>query len=154
MGATISDITIRPVCSNGAPDALRAAMSAQNAEEYAVAPRGATARMSIRALPEPKLASAARDDCLRQLDLEYENLRAALTWFVERRAPTEACRLVGALCLFWVFDERVSEGRRWVQRCLEMPTAHEVATARAKALQTAGHLAWVQGDHRSARRTQ
>ena len=108
--------------------------------------------LALAEAAEPKLASAARDDSLRQLDLEYENLRAALTWLVERGATAEACRLVGALCLFWQFDERVSEGRRWVQRCLEMPTAHEAATARAKALQTAGHLAWVQGDHRSARR--
>jgi len=101
---------------------------------------------------EPRLASGARDDCLRQLDLEYENLRAALTWLVEKGSAAQACRLVGALCLFWVFDERVGDGRRWVERCLDISSAHEVGMARAKALQTAGHLAWVQGDNNSARR--
>ena len=101
---------------------------------------------------EPYLSSAARDQWVRQLDLDYENLRSALAWFIEHGAGPEACRLAGALRMFWAFDGRVSEGRQWAERSLSAIPSGESPVERLKALQSGGHTAWLQGDNHSARR--
>src|SRR5439155_17981276 len=71
-------------------------------------PPSSTRRMS----PSRKLMAAlcvlSRHGSRR---LDYENLRSALACLLERRVGPQACRLVGALRLFWAFEERVSDGR-------------------------------------------
>jgi tetratricopeptide (TPR) repeat protein len=100
---------------------------------------------------EPHLASATRDMWLRRLEADYENLRTCLGRLLDQHQGRLACRLAGALRFFWYFQGGVSEGRRWLERALECADAATPSTDRAKALSSAGHLAWLQGDQDSAR---
>ena len=54
-----------------------------------------------------------------RLEREHDNMRAALTWALERKEVEVALRLGGALWWFWWLRGHYSEGRRWLD---EAPT--------------------------------
>lgn len=88
---------------------------------------------------------------LARLDAEHDNLRAAL----DRRAGSPidmeaVLRVAGAVWWFWLMRGHVREGRAWLADLLAAAPPKRTAT-RAKALSTAGRLALVQGDYRTAR---
>jgi predicted ATPase len=103
---------------------------------------------------------------LDQLDLEHDNLRAALDWSLGAsevggdgaqadRSAVAGLRLAGSLWLFWYLRSSRTEGRAWLERTLEAarpvpnPTDPaelaardpELAAARSKALAGVGWLA-------------
>jgi tetratricopeptide (TPR) repeat protein len=87
---------------------------------------------------------------LDRLEVEHDNLRAALTWSLTRGDGEVALRLAAALPRFWELRGHISEGRQWLARALG---AGESAAAemRAAALLGAGTLAYLQGDLIAAR---
>jgi predicted ATPase/DNA-binding CsgD family transcriptional regulator len=88
---------------------------------------------------------------LERLEEEQDNLRAALEWSSENGQIETAYRLGGALGRFWVFHGYLSEGRQWLERILSL--GNEVPIERkAKVLNSAGALAWAQGDYEISRR--
>jgi predicted ATPase/DNA-binding CsgD family transcriptional regulator len=91
---------------------------------------------------EPRLHGPEQLMWLDRLEVEHDNLRAALAWTLERSETESALRLAGALGEFWRVRGHLSEGRAWLDRALEGGDG----AARAKALQEAGTLAWCQGD--------
>jgi DNA-binding CsgD family transcriptional regulator/tetratricopeptide (TPR) repeat protein len=103
----------------------------------------------------PKINGRYRGVWLERLELENDNLRAALAWSTAQEAETETgLRLAGALLWFWFHQGYWSEGRAWLQGALATheSTGRPARTAaRAKALSSAGHLAYHQGDHALAR---
>lgn len=82
---------------------------------------------------------------LRRLDVERENLRAALAW----SAQDADCALSG-LCLatslarYWDMRGLLSEGRQWLDRLLTQ-AKDASAQERARALDAAGDLAYALG---------
>ncbi len=83
---------------------------------------------------------------LDRLELEHDNLRAALEWCQDDPAGIEAeLRLVGALQPFWLRRGYWIEGRAWLDAALDRPGPATPA-ARAKALEGAGRFATGQGD--------
>jgi predicted ATPase/DNA-binding CsgD family transcriptional regulator/transcriptional regulator with XRE-family HTH domain len=80
-----------------------------------------------------------------RLEVEFDNLRAALAWSLKSEAVETGLRLGAALG--WFFSERThwNEGFDWLERTL---TANPdvPASLRAKALHTAGPLAWFAGN--------
>jgi predicted ATPase len=82
---------------------------------------------------------------LERLEAEHDNMRAALTWALERKEAEVALRLGGALRWFWSVRGYHSEGRRWLEEALAMDglVSPEV---RAMALAEAGSLAFEQGE--------
>src|SRR5207237_1835989 len=84
-----------------------------------------------------------------RLEREHDNLRAALSWFLEQSSQGQsselALRLGGALVWFWVIRGYVSEGRHWLERALDASEKVRSAT-RAKALTGAGAFATLQDD--------
>jgi predicted ATPase/DNA-binding CsgD family transcriptional regulator len=87
---------------------------------------------------------------LNQLEVEHDNLRAALEWSLTQAEHGEASlQLAGALSMFWYRRGYISEGRAWLARALTNPTAP--SAARAQALYAAGYLARLQGDTTTAR---
>jgi predicted ATPase/DNA-binding CsgD family transcriptional regulator len=82
---------------------------------------------------------------LDRLEPEHDNLRAALTWALERRDAEAALRISGALRDFWYLRGYIREGHRWLGAGLaigdEVPPAH-----RARALLALGEFANDLGD--------
>jgi predicted ATPase/class 3 adenylate cyclase len=81
---------------------------------------------------------------LERLDLEHDNMRAALSWMLESEDAEPELRLSGALWRFWWMRGHYSEGRRWLEEALAKDG--RPSAARAKALEAVGWLADDQGD--------
>jgi predicted ATPase len=98
---------------------------------------------------EPYLVRAEQGEWLDRLEREHENLRAALSWLIERGDRETALRLAGALWRFWWMHGHLSEGRGFLEGML--PAPHTVAASiRAKALVGAGVLTGAQGYYAQA----
>lgn len=103
---------------------------------------------------EPHLWSEEQETWGGYLEIELDNLRAAMNWALDRRDSERdeiemAARLAGALWFFWYGRGYLHEGRRWLTRALAR--ASWPSKARAKALAAAGALAWQQGDNARGR---
>jgi tetratricopeptide (TPR) repeat protein len=82
-----------------------------------------------------------------RLEIEHDNLRAALEWSLADPDGAEAgLRLVGALGRFWEVRGHIAEGRALATSMLTRPGAERRTPARAKALYAAGLLAALQYD--------
>lgn len=113
----------------------------------------------------PQLSGAEQIDWLDRLSREYENVRAALEWLLERATETEqgerekqvervekgeqALRLCLALASFWEIRGYFSEGLAFLERALA--NADGVSPSlRAQALSEASALALVLDDNERA----
>ena len=101
---------------------------------------------------EPRLLGAEQAEWLRRLEVEHENLRAALDWSLRASGSREGLRICGALQRFWSMRGHFSEGREWYLRTLEKAGSDEPTPERAKALNGAGVLACNQADYAAARK--
>jgi tetratricopeptide (TPR) repeat protein len=96
---------------------------------------------------EPKLAGSDQITWANRLELEHDNLRAALDWCQTGQSTAElGLRLTGSLGYFWQWRGYFYEGREHLSAALSNPNASERTEARAKALYEAGLLAYVQSD--------
>jgi DNA-binding CsgD family transcriptional regulator/tetratricopeptide (TPR) repeat protein len=77
---------------------------------------------------------------LRWLIQEQANLRAALSWFVERQDAQSLLRLSGVVWWFWTIRGASSEALEWLQTALRFPGAEAPTAARARALCGAGYV--------------
>jgi predicted ATPase/DNA-binding SARP family transcriptional activator len=100
---------------------------------------------------ELALAGPKQHRWLDALGAEYGNLRAALEWAASLGGADVALRLGGALWRFWSIRGPVGEGREWLTRLLTRAGEAGGPVVRAKALASAGLLAYQQGDHTAAR---
>jgi DNA-binding CsgD family transcriptional regulator len=89
--------------------------------------------------------------CQNQLELEQNNLRAALRWLIAQRQTDEAQRLGGALRYFWFFQGHVSEGRAWLAQLASLPCSASPTAGRASVLSGAAILAFQHGDYETTR---
>jgi predicted ATPase/class 3 adenylate cyclase len=98
---------------------------------------------------EPELAGPQQAVWLERLEREYDNLRAALEWSLERGEVEQgielALRLAAALRRFWEVRGHWSEGRNFLERALAGSKGVAVRV-QVKALKAAAHLAYVQSD--------
>ncbi len=94
---------------------------------------------------EPEYFGLQSKAVLDQLELENENLRAALTWLIDSEERELALHLVATLWWFWYARGHMSEGRQWFERLLS-GSESVVAPVRAKALKSAGWFAHQQKD--------
>jgi tetratricopeptide (TPR) repeat protein len=93
----------------------------------------------------PELLGANQLQWLEKLEAEHDNMRAALSWALERNEAEVALRLGGALWWFWSVRGYYSEGRRWLEEGQAME-GRGSPDSRAMALAGAGALASQQGD--------
>ena len=101
---------------------------------------------------EPHLRGTEQGIWRKRLHAENDNLRAALEWSVACASEGESgLRLAGALTSFWSMRGEYSEGRKYLQLALARQDEHTVTTARGKALNGEGRLAFTQGDFTAAK---
>jgi non-specific serine/threonine protein kinase len=89
-------------------------------------------------------------DWLEQCEAELDNLRAVLSWALQREDATTAQGLAGPLFWFWYYAGRLSEGRTWNERTLAIGDTSPTLE-RMRALRSTSTLAWAQGDYVRAR---
>jgi predicted ATPase/class 3 adenylate cyclase len=95
---------------------------------------------------EPELWGPEDVEWLERLEAEHDNMRAALSWALEREEDAElVLRLAGALWRFWEARGYYNEGRKWLEEALEKE-GRAPAAVRAKALVAVGWLAHAQVD--------
>jgi predicted ATPase len=100
---------------------------------------------------EPHLYGADQATWLTCMELDADNLRAALSWWLDQAEVERAARLVCALAEFWRRRGLYSEGRSWAEKALALQTPGSFPEIlRAKTLQAAGSLAYRQGDWAAA----
>jgi ATP/maltotriose-dependent transcriptional regulator MalT len=90
-------------------------------------------------------------DWFARLNLELDNIRAALTWTLGSPERGQlGLHLARLLHLFWKEGAHWTEGRLWLDRLLERPDQVDPLEL-ARGLTVAGDLALLQGDAVSAR---
>ncbi|MGW1028236.1 ATP-binding protein [Streptomyces sp. NPDC002577] len=89
-----------------------------------------------------------QEEGLARLRADHRNLEAALEWCVSNGKAKQALSLVAALRHHWCADGFQSEGRRWLDRALDLPGPP--SPERATALWVAGWVMLQQGDYDGA----
>jgi predicted ATPase/DNA-binding CsgD family transcriptional regulator len=92
---------------------------------------------------EPRLRGPEDTEWLERLEVDHDNLRAALSWALEGGEAKLGLRLAGALWLFWEGHGHYGEGHRWLEQVLARGS--QAAAARAKALEGEGWLVYRSG---------
>jgi predicted ATPase/class 3 adenylate cyclase len=101
---------------------------------------------------EPHLRGLERKRWLDQLELDHDNLRAALRRALDTSHTDNGMRLVAALWRFWHLHGHLAEGRRWAEEVLALPGSSARTTSRARALTALGGLAYWMEDVPATRR--
>jgi tetratricopeptide (TPR) repeat protein len=96
---------------------------------------------------DPELIGPEQLTWHARLEREHGNFRTILQSCIERDDAEVGLRLCGALWRFWDVRGHAREGFDLVTRVLALPTATERTAARARALQAAGYLAFIQGSY-------
>jgi len=99
---------------------------------------------------EHELTGARQAQWLDLLQLEHDNLRAAIEWATASGEPEMALRTAAALWRFWQMRGHLREAQERLERILELPVADDAPEARATALEAAGSVAYWMGDFRAA----
>lgn len=97
---------------------------------------------------EPQLIGAELPVWLKQIEIEYSNIRQALEWALAHDHAEDALRLAAGLGSYWYIHGDWSEGRNWLERVLAASASP--SPVRARALARAGDLAHWQGDYDQA----
>nr|MBA2315376.1 hypothetical protein [Chloroflexota bacterium] len=122
------------------------------AEQLAAEPDAATigdrhlaAYVSVAETAAPHLTSADGRAWLDRIDVEQDNMRAALAWAAERNEPALAMRLVASLWRFWQIHGHLLEGiaRAEASLAIEGEVPPEIRLA---AVDAAGGLTYWHGD--------
>ena len=103
---------------------------------------------------EPELEGPDQVMWLDRIEIEHDNLRAALGWSLGSGEAEAGLRLAGALGLFWVMHGYYNEGYHWLEESLSessrVAASERTMSARAKALWGAGFLLYCKSDYERA----
>jgi len=121
----------------------------KSGEEEQLRQRHAGLYLALAEQAEPELRGAQQVAWLDRLESEYDNIRAALGWLINRE-PEAGLRLAGTLWQFWRLRGYLSEGRSRLEAVLAQ-SGTAPTTARTKALHGAAVMAFEHGDPATAR---
>jgi non-specific serine/threonine protein kinase len=95
---------------------------------------------------EPHLFSAEQRAWATRLEIEHDNLRAALRWSLESDQAKAGLQMTGTLAWFWHNNGHLREGSRWLEKMLT--SDHGVrGTEQAKALRASSMISRDMGDY-------
>jgi predicted ATPase/class 3 adenylate cyclase len=95
---------------------------------------------------EPHLRSEDQKRWLDHLEIEHDNIRAALRWAIEAGDASTALRLIGAVWRFWHLHSHLADGRRWAEEVLALPGASGRTRERIRGLTALGGVTYWQQD--------
>jgi predicted ATPase/DNA-binding XRE family transcriptional regulator len=95
------------------------------------------------------LVGPAQLDWFDRAREDLDSHRVALSWLVETGRAADACHIAWSLLLFWLIRGHVSEGLRWFERILSLPSLPPAAEIRA--LLGAAAMSHTQGELERAR---
>jgi len=99
-----------------------------------------------------QLSGAEQVTAHKRMEMEGDNLRAALTWSINNADTTqESIRLGIALGRFWVLRGNLHEGRGWMSVVLADEATSAFPEKRAAALDLAAMMAYRQSDYTSSK---
>jgi predicted ATPase/class 3 adenylate cyclase len=112
------------------------------------------AEFAERAYQQLTSAGPEHLEALDRLEGEHDNLRAALAWTLDPSAEDDGrtavgLRLVLALALFWYRHGYLAEGRRWLERAIEL-TAEDGGAPLAQVAHWLGVLLQQKGETQGA----
>ncbi len=93
-----------------------------------------------------ELSGSEQRTWLDRLDVEHDNLRAALEWATARPDPDVAIPLGFALWRFWQKRGYLIEGRRRLEHIADQPWSSDDPALRARLMEALGGIAWWQAD--------
>ncbi len=139
MLATIREYALDRLEERGGSDAVRR----RHAEAY----------LALAEDCSVELTGPRSGPWLDRLELEHDNLRAALDWAVGRGEAGIALRMGAALWRFWQIRGHLNEARDRLDRILAVPGAEDASPeVRAAALRAAGSIGYWRGDQDAAHR--
>jgi predicted ATPase/class 3 adenylate cyclase len=98
----------------------------------------------------PQLVADQQAGWLDRLDLELDNLRAAVAFSLEQADPAPGIRVVTSLRIFWKARGHASEGVDALRALLDLPAVQGATLLRAQALATAAYLLEQTGGYATA----
>jgi predicted ATPase/DNA-binding XRE family transcriptional regulator len=101
------------------------------------------------ALAAEGLVGSAQAEWLDRVHDELENHRGALAWLIARDRVTDASNIAWWLLWFWAIRGHATEGLRWYERILNVPSLPP--TAESRALLGAAAMLYTLGDLERAR---
>ncbi|MBI1742495.1 tetratricopeptide repeat protein [Candidatus Acetothermia bacterium] len=105
--------------------------------------------LALAECADPELKGPNQSVWAERLEVEHNNLRAALEWSLTAKDGAEpGLRLAGALSGFWHWRDHASEGCQWLERVLQRGDRTSPAL-RVKALYKLGWMSWYLGNLRS-----
>jgi predicted ATPase/class 3 adenylate cyclase len=96
---------------------------------------------------EPHLTGERQAQWMLRLELEHDNIRAALDWAEHTGQLETALRTASAVWRFWQQRGHLTEGRVRLERLAGLPEARTRDATRARALSALGGTAYWQGDY-------
>ncbi len=89
---------------------------------------------------EPELTGPGQADWFDRIELEHDNVRAALHWLIQQDDAERALRIEAVVWRFWGIRWHSSEGLSWIEDTLSLRGAARTLS-RARAATGAGELA-------------
>jgi predicted ATPase len=132
MLETIREYAAELASSDGVTDAL----SYRHAEHF----------LEVAERAEPELWRTISGGWVPRLDAEQPNMRRALEWLFAQDDAEAACRLAGALYMYWELRGQHGEARTWLSQALEQD-GDLSPRLRAKALIGLGRATSAFGDN-------
>ena len=121
-------------------------------EAAAIKDRHVQAFIALVQQAQPYVFGSRRKEWLDRLEMEDDNLRAALDWTLATGDAKNAMLLSACLWRFWQMRGHIHEGRARVVAALALPKSRDYPVERLQALEAAGGLAYWQADMESAQR--
>lgn len=89
---------------------------------------------------------------VERLELDHDNLRAALRWALDNDEGEVELTMAAGLWRFWALRAHLAEGRRWISEALALPSAAEPSSLRGRATLAIGSITYWQNDFDATRR--
>jgi non-specific serine/threonine protein kinase len=118
----------------------------ERGESKDVRRRHATFFLALAEEAEPKLLTPDDLHWLQRLEVEHDNLRAAISWALESEEVELALRLGGALGTFWHAHGDMGEGRKWLEVALAKDALASVGASVAVRIKALKALFWLTHD--------